>query len=849
MKFLSSSAGFLAAFFAACASLATPLAADKSATAPNQRIDDTSAGTERKWHSVNPGGGGQLQDLRADPNLPDTLYACSDMEGGYRTRNGGLTWQHITYGTSHSMAFFIEPEPGNSQRLYCGHILGLDISDDGGRTWKLHPAFTQRSVGAIAINPKNPAEIYVGHSWRGKGARYNQTTIGPRIIYVSKDRGATFRPVRYEAIDGVQQIEDIIIDPSNPQTVLLGGHAGIYRSTDGGETWTKIPVPVNHPPVPEVERAAASNARSGGGSIALSPDGRFLYACFNNKQVFATRVGVWEWHEITEAGFAGRLVPLVRASPFNATPAPGVVRDRIYVGTEPGSGPREALVSWTASGAPSIEWREAASLATIPDHGVYANYVLWAYGFAFAPASWGRGEAVWISGGHSLYFANIADPAYPKNWEERYSRPVGQMANGMKTYTTRGFDNTYLWDVEKHGRYVVQSLADMFMFESYDAGESWVWRKRTAIGLQPAGGNRGYSAEIVKTDPAIVLVCAVGELIAKSLVNFDLTDQWKVIGGGAVPRGGPNRQGPGDENRAGAPGARQNAGNAERPRTSVSPDLPAINGLPAGPMQAIVSDPHDPKRVYIATANHGVYCIDDIVRLFEKGEGQFVHLNPNTPFATGFIRSLAVDPLDANVLYALCTGTSIEEDPNWTWTGVWKGVRQNGAWQWKRTIELERRLNSDLQVTVTGGKTVVAVSGRHRVAGQERSVRSPDGQVFISTDQGETWKSVLTRDRALQLHPATHITPATEVEMTGIGAVDRHLFVSVIADEQKNGISYLHGTISQDGSVTWADFTDDFHYPRAYRTNVVRENGETWLYVATMGSGAFRRNITELVTR
>ncbi len=793
------------------------------------------------WQLVNPGGGGQIQDLRADPNTPDTLYVSSDMEGGYRTRDGGLTWEHITYGTSHSMTFFIEAEPGNSQRLYCGHILGLDISDDGGRTWNLHPAFNQRSVGALAINPKNPAEVYAGHSWRGKGARYNQTTIGPRVIHVSKDRGKTFRAIRYDATDGVQQIEDILIDPENPQNVLLGGHAGIYRSTDGGETWTKLPVPVNYPPVPEVERAAASNARSGGGSIALSPDGRFLYACFNNKQVFATRVGQWEWHEITEPGFTGRLVPLVRVSPFANTPATGVTANRVYVGTEPGSGPREALVTWPASGAPRVKWREAASLATIADHGVYTNYVLWAYGFAFAPKSWDRGEQVWISGGHSIYFADLADPAYPANWQERYSRPVGRTGSGAKTYTTRGMDNTYLWEIEKHGRYVVQALADMFMFESYDAGESWVWSKRTAIGLQPAGGNRGYSAEIVKTEPAIVLVCAVGELIAKSLVHYDSRDTWKVIGGGAVPRGGPNRQGPGDENRAGAPGARQAA-----TRTPAA-ELPALNGLPAGPMQAIISDPHDLKRVYVATANHGVYAIDDIVRLFQTGEGRFVQVNAGTPFAAGFIRNLAVDPHNPDILYALCTGTSIEEDPTWTWTGVWKGTRRNSGWTWERTLEIERRLNSDLQVTSVDGKSTVVVAGRPRVAGQQPGTRSPDGQVFLSQDQGETWSTVLTRHDALTLHPARHITDQTELEMTGIGAVGRHLFVSVIADEQKNGVAYLHGTVEADGHVTWSDFTDNFYYPRAYRTNVVQENSETWLYVATMGSGAFRRNITKLM--
>jgi photosystem II stability/assembly factor-like uncharacterized protein len=831
------------ALFAAigCTSLDAQTAAGRSSSSPS------AADRDRPWQLVNPGGGGQIQDLRADPNTPDTLYLTSDMEGGYRTRDGGLTWEHITYGTSHSMAFFIEAEPGNSMRLYCGHMLGLDISDDGGRTWSLHPAFGQRSVGAIAINPKNPAEIYVGHSWRGKGARYNQTTIGPRVIHVSKDHGKTFTAVRYEPVDGVQQIEDIVLDPDDPQIVTLGGHAGIYRSTDGGQSWSKIPVPIEYPPVPATERAGASNARSGGGAIALSPDGQILYACFNNKQTFAARVNQWEWIEIGDSGFSGRLVPLVRVSPFTSAPSAGVIQHRIFVGTEPGSGPREGLVTWSESGAPKVSWREAASLSSIPDHGVYTNYVLWTYGLAFAPKSWAQGERVWISGGHSIYVADLADPPSSRNWVERYSEPVGHNTDGARTYVTRGFDNTYLWEIEKHGRYVVQALADMFMFESYDGGGSWVWTRRTSIGLQSAPGNRGYSAEIIKTDPALVLVCAVGELIAKPLVNFDASDKWKVIGGGLVPRGGGlNRQGPGDENRPGAPGSNQAPARASVEASAAPAVPPAINGLPAGPMQAIVSDPHDPKRVYVGTANHGVYVIDDIVRLFNTGQGAFVQLNAGTPLASGFVRNLAVDPLDPDVLYVLCTGTSIEEDPSWTWTGVWKGVRKGGEWTWKCTLELERRLNSDLQATSVAGRTAVVVSGRPRIQAATSGSRSPDGQVFVSTDNGETWKTVLTRADALGIHPARNVTPSTAIEMTGIGVVENHVFISVIADEQKNGVSYLHGLIAPDGGVAWSDFTDNFYYPRAYRTNIVRENGETWLYVATMGSGAFRRNITDL---
>ncbi len=229
--------------------------------------------------------------------------------------------------------------------------------------------------------------------------------------------------------------------------------------------WNTFRCPPPNGPVPAV--------RGGGGSIALSPDGKILYACFNNRQVFAARVEDWKWHELTDARFTGRLVPLVRVSPFAQRDMElGLDRHRILVGTEPGSSAREAMVEWPAHGAPSVRWRESAPLAEIPEHGVYTNYVLWSYAAEFAPQSWNQGEIAWVSGGHSLYSAVLGAWNEKANWEERYSRPISRTKDGTPTYTTRGFDNFYLWEVEKHGSYIVQSLADMFMFESYDGGEA-----------------------------------------------------------------------------------------------------------------------------------------------------------------------------------------------------------------------------------------------------------------------------------------------------------------------------------------------------------------------------------------
>jgi photosystem II stability/assembly factor-like uncharacterized protein len=120
---------------------------------------------------------------------------------------------------------------------------GVWKTTDAGRTW--HPIFDSEStgsIGAIAIAPSNPDIIYVGS---GEGLRRPDLSTG-NGIYKSTDAGTTWRHLGLR--DG-QQIASIIVDPTNPDRVFVAvlGHPygpnperGIFRSTDGGKTWTKI---------------------------------------------------------------------------------------------------------------------------------------------------------------------------------------------------------------------------------------------------------------------------------------------------------------------------------------------------------------------------------------------------------------------------------------------------------------------------------------------------------------------------------------------------------------------------------------------------------------------------------
>ncbi|HYK82567.1 MAG TPA: hypothetical protein VEU55_05430 [Gemmatimonadales bacterium] len=120
---------------------------------------------------------------------------------------------------------------------------GVWKTTDYGRTWT--PIFDDQptgSIGAIAVAPSDPRILYVGS---GEGLQRPDLSVGDGI-YKSADGGATWRHLGLR--DG-QQIPALIVDPRDPQRVLAAvlGHPygpnaerGVFRSTDGGETWDKV---------------------------------------------------------------------------------------------------------------------------------------------------------------------------------------------------------------------------------------------------------------------------------------------------------------------------------------------------------------------------------------------------------------------------------------------------------------------------------------------------------------------------------------------------------------------------------------------------------------------------------
>jgi photosystem II stability/assembly factor-like uncharacterized protein len=217
-----------------------------------------------EWRDVGPMRGGRSYAVSGAATQPDTFYMGSVGGGIWKTENAGRTWfpigdQGIPIGSIGAIAV----APSDPDVVYVGtgepdirsqHSYGIGVfkSTDAGKTWKSIGLEDSRQIGRIAVDPKNPNIVFVaalGHVYDANATRG---------LYRSIDGGAHWKKVLYDPNrpDDVGAVE-VTIDPTHPKTVyaslwgtrrppwsvyapsnLPGG--GLYKSTDGGDTWKKL---------------------------------------------------------------------------------------------------------------------------------------------------------------------------------------------------------------------------------------------------------------------------------------------------------------------------------------------------------------------------------------------------------------------------------------------------------------------------------------------------------------------------------------------------------------------------------------------------------------------------------
>ena len=212
-----------------------------------------------KFRSIGPAwASGRIADFAVNPKNPREYYVGVASGNVWKTTNNGTTWKPVfdNYG-AYSIGD-VELDPNNPNVVWVGtgennHQRALGYGDgiyksvDGGKSFKNMGLKESRQIGGIVIDPRNSDIVFVaaeGSAW-GPG--------GDRGLYKTTDGGETWKKVL--DISENTGVNNVKIDPSNPDimyatseqrrrtsfTKIGGGpESAVYKSTDGGETWRKI---------------------------------------------------------------------------------------------------------------------------------------------------------------------------------------------------------------------------------------------------------------------------------------------------------------------------------------------------------------------------------------------------------------------------------------------------------------------------------------------------------------------------------------------------------------------------------------------------------------------------------
>ena len=233
----------------------------------NQASYDSAMLSEFAWRPIGPAvTSGRIVDLavaegpesRVGDRLGKLMYAASASGGVWKSTNAGTTWQPIFDKEGSSSIGDIEIAPSNPEIVWVGTGEsnnqrssswgdGVYKSENGGRTWQHMGLRTSQHIGRIIIHPTNPNIVYVasvGPLWADGGERG---------LYKTTDGGKTWKAVL--TISPRTGVTELAMDPTDPNIMyaaslqrqrkaysFVGGgpETAIYKSIDGGDTWTKL---------------------------------------------------------------------------------------------------------------------------------------------------------------------------------------------------------------------------------------------------------------------------------------------------------------------------------------------------------------------------------------------------------------------------------------------------------------------------------------------------------------------------------------------------------------------------------------------------------------------------------
>jgi photosystem II stability/assembly factor-like uncharacterized protein len=211
-----------------------------------------------KWRSIGPYRGGRVLAVTGVPGSAYTYYFGGVAGGVWRTTDGGVSWQPISDGSVIASIGAIAVSESNPNVIYVGtgesclrgnisYGNGVYKTTDGGKTWQHVGLVNTQHIARVWIDPRNPDHVLVaalGHAY------------GPnpdRGVFRTTDGGKNWEKILYK--DDKTGAIDLAVDPHNPDVIFAalyqiqrspwgmesgGPGSGLYRSSDGGNSWKHL---------------------------------------------------------------------------------------------------------------------------------------------------------------------------------------------------------------------------------------------------------------------------------------------------------------------------------------------------------------------------------------------------------------------------------------------------------------------------------------------------------------------------------------------------------------------------------------------------------------------------------
>jgi photosystem II stability/assembly factor-like uncharacterized protein len=197
---------------------------------------------------------GRITALATVPGSPDVVYAGAAQGGVWKTTDGGTVWTPLTDGQDSLAVGAIAIDPSNANVVYVGtgeanqscdsyYGIGLLKTTDGGTTWTNLGAstFQNTSIAKIVVHPTVPTTLWVanGSGTAGFVCYGGGGTFG---VWKSTDGGTSWTQVLGSAQTGVNQaVHDLLRSPTDPNILYAAvDGSGIWKTTNGGTSWVKL---------------------------------------------------------------------------------------------------------------------------------------------------------------------------------------------------------------------------------------------------------------------------------------------------------------------------------------------------------------------------------------------------------------------------------------------------------------------------------------------------------------------------------------------------------------------------------------------------------------------------------